>query len=110
MITVYGAGKDNRVALWDRDEQHPDGEVFVVNDGKAYEVAETAAVKRALSDGRLTTERVNWNSGPQRSRVGRPRKEVAELRPATDAEEDKAGLTGFVEKDTAMVTEKPSRK
>lgn len=98
MITVYGTSNNNRVALWDRDDEHPDGEVMVVNDGKAYEVAETAAVKRAISEGRLTT------TAPRKPRGygGRP----PGLRKATDAEEDRAGLTGFVEKETAVVTEK----
>lgn len=53
IITVKGKGDDNRVALWERDEAHPDGEAFVVNDGKSYRVAETGMVKRLLGEGTL---------------------------------------------------------
>lgn len=84
LIQVKGTGKvDNRVLLYERHDDHPRpfgheaderGEVFVVNDGRVYLVAETAAVKRLLGEGLLTTEltgkevyveaqRVNWNSG-----------------------------------------------
>lgn len=52
-ISVKGAGNDNRVILWERHEAHPDGEIFLSNDGKARQVAETAAVQRKLADGAL---------------------------------------------------------
>lgn len=112
MVRVKGAGKaDNKVLLFERHVDHPRpfghendeiGEVFVVNDGRVYLVAETAAVKRLLGEGVLTTEltgkevdaeaqRVNWNSAP--------------LRPATESEEDAAGLETPTEKQTAVVPE-----
>lgn len=64
IITVYGANKKevDRVAFFEVNDFHPEGEAYVVNDGVGVEVAETPAVKRAIAEGRLTTERVNWNS------------------------------------------------
>lgn len=68
-ITVKGTGDDNRVVLYERDPAHPanldkDGketsrphEAFVVNDGKAVKVGETAEVKRLIGEGKL--EKVN---------------------------------------------------
>ena len=49
-----------QVAIWDRDEAHPDGEVFLAKpqpddteQEPEIEVAETAGVLQALGDGRL---------------------------------------------------------
>lgn len=42
----------NRVGLWEIDERHPDGEVFVAGEG-AYQVAPTRLVHDALAQGRL---------------------------------------------------------
>lgn len=59
------------VALWEKDSEHPGGEIFIDNnpdkDGKPiiYEVAETAMVMDAINRGRLVRIR---NVG------GRPRK------------------------------------
>lgn len=53
VITVRGAGDDHKVVLWERDPAHPKGEVFVVNDGTEYQVAETKAVKRLIGQERL---------------------------------------------------------
>lgn len=92
-ITVYGAGDDNKVALWD-------GDTFVVNDGKAYTVEETATVKRAIAEKRLSTERPRGYGGKPQAAAANP---VPELRPATEEEEDRAGLTGTIEKKTAVV-------
>lgn len=120
MITVMGkfvkGEPDNRVAFWERDIAHPDGEAFVVNDGKTYEVAETAGVKAQLGAGMLVTgeemetQRVNWNSRleertpPPARRPGAP-----ELRPATEEEEAAARppLRGETEKRTARVPRLP---
>ena len=52
-ITVKGAGDDRRVVLWEKDAAHPDGEIFVSNDGKEYKAGETPAVKRKLASGEL---------------------------------------------------------
>lgn len=52
-ITVKGAGDDRKVVIWESDEAHPDGEIFVSNDGIERKVAETAAVKRKLANGEL---------------------------------------------------------
>ena len=53
IITVKGAGDDNKVVLWEKDDAHPDGEIFVSNDGKERRVAETAAVQRKIAEGLL---------------------------------------------------------
>ena len=50
-ISVIGA-KKGVVGFWEIDPAHPEGEVFVT-DSKAVDVAETAGVLEALSNGRL---------------------------------------------------------
>lgn len=52
MKTLLVKTADPRKAFWQRHEAHPDGEVFV-HGPHAAEVAETAAVRRALKEGRL---------------------------------------------------------
>lgn len=44
---------EGEVVLWERDEEHPDGEVFISADGREHEVAETPAVNDALGKKRL---------------------------------------------------------
>src|SRR5438132_1395711 len=39
--------------LWERDDNHPDGEVFVVADGRAVEVYPTALVNEKFAAGEL---------------------------------------------------------
>ena len=52
-ITVE-AGRDNgRVALWEKDPAHPDGEAFIAAGNGRHRVARTGAVLQALADGRL---------------------------------------------------------
>lgn len=53
MLTVRSALDGNTVALWERHPDHPGGEVFVAGE-REVEAARTAAVERALKDGRLT--------------------------------------------------------
>lgn len=53
LMTVKGTLSDNRVALWERDDRHPNGEAFIAGDGLA-QVYPTPAVKRRLADGLLT--------------------------------------------------------
>lgn len=52
-MTVEAARDDGRVALWEKDPAHPDGEVFVAGGNGRHEVARTPAVLRALAEGRL---------------------------------------------------------
>ncbi len=93
-VTVKGTGTDGKVILWERHADHPDnGEAFIYNNGDSYTVAETPQVRRLVSEGRL----VEGDSAQVRER--------AALRKATDEEEDRAGLTGRVEKETAVVRE-----
>lgn len=75
MIRVHASPKlrAGEVALWEKDEEHPDGEIFIDNnmdkDGKpiVHEVAETPMVADAIIKGRLVRVR---NTG------GRPRKDA----------------------------------
>lgn len=50
MITVK-SGAPGKVGLWERHPDHPGGEAWVTD--RPVEVAETAAVRAALKDGRL---------------------------------------------------------
>lgn len=93
-ISVKGSSKDRRVALWERNAAHPNGEAFVVNDGKSYQVAETAAVKRLMGEGAL---------------VEGSAEDVPPLRDATESEEDAAGLTTKTEKETARTPIRSAR-
>lgn len=53
IITVKSALPDkNRVALWERDERHPGGEIFIADD-KEHRVAETPAVLLAIKEDKL---------------------------------------------------------
>jgi len=52
-IKVKATNSENKVALWDRDDRHPNGEVFVSGDGKTVEVANTATVRNAIRSGAL---------------------------------------------------------
>lgn len=53
IISVMGTPVDDRVVLWEVNEAHPGGEVFIVADGRTYEVAATSAVLQRLANGRL---------------------------------------------------------
>lgn len=53
IITVKGAGDDGKVVLWERNDAHPEGEIFVSNDGKDRKVAETAGVQRKIAAGEM---------------------------------------------------------
>jgi hypothetical protein len=45
---------ERRVALWDKDPSHPNGdELFVVADGEIHEATLTDVVVEALNEGRL---------------------------------------------------------
>jgi hypothetical protein len=52
IITVKSNRKDNRVALWEKDERHPEGEIFVAGE-KVVKAAKTPAVAKKLRDGEL---------------------------------------------------------
>lgn len=52
LIKVKATDPD-RVALWERDERHPDGEAFVYGTD-AFMVALTSRVQRLLTSGVLT--------------------------------------------------------
>lgn len=54
-IKVSGAGDDRKVVLWEKNADHPNGEVMISNDGAEHEVAETAAVKRLMAEGTLVS-------------------------------------------------------
>ena|SRR5687768_12472519 len=94
-INVKGAGDDNRVALWEKNEAHDGGEVFIANDGRTFSVAETKTVKRLVAEGRLVVSDEEPVAATESTR----------LRKATNEEEDRAGLRTRVERDTAVVRE-----
>lgn len=91
-VKVVAKGADGKVVLWERTG---DGETFISNDGIEREVELTPAVKRLLGSGDL----VEVKGGETKKKA----EKVPPLRPATDAEEDAAGLETKVEKDTARV-------
>jgi hypothetical protein len=72
-ITVETGDKlrEGEVAIWQKDDAHPEGEVYVTNrPGGAYRVGLTPAVQRALGEGRL--EQVDDDtSEPTKVRVKR---------------------------------------
>jgi hypothetical protein len=96
-ITVMATGNDGKVklgegkvVLWDKHPDHPeDGEAFVVNDGIPREVAETAAVKRGIAEGRLTTD-VNWDSKAAKTKLARKNESTATTE-ETDDEDTEPG-------------------
>jgi len=52
-VTVKSASRDDRVALWESNTDHPNGEAFIVGNGKTHKVALTAAVQQRLNAGVL---------------------------------------------------------
>lgn len=52
MIRVRSGVEPTRVALWERHDDHPNGEVFIKGTA-VVEVAQTQRVTNALKDGRL---------------------------------------------------------
>ncbi len=75
MIVVKSTLPDNRVALWDRHPDHPDGEVFVAGERKVT-VAETPQVKAAIKAGRVKVLR-RFSSKPAKSQT-KPKEEETE--------------------------------
>ena len=53
IVTVRSTTSDGRVIVWERNPEHPNGEVFVSGDQKERRVALTSAVLAELSKGRL---------------------------------------------------------
>jgi hypothetical protein len=51
-INVKSGRNDNRVALWEKHPNHPDGEAWVAGD-TVVRVAQTSAVLKGLKDGDL---------------------------------------------------------
>lgn len=52
-IFVTAVANDNRVALSESNAAHPDGECYIVGDGKVHEVGYTTAVRRLIGQGVL---------------------------------------------------------
>lgn len=59
LITVKSGRKDNKVALWEKNDEQPGGEVLVYGK-KVVQVARTPLVNRRLADGEL----VETNEAP----------------------------------------------
>jgi hypothetical protein len=85
-VRVVSKGADGKVLLWE-------GDTFLSNDGIEREVELTPAVQRLIASGDLVEVKGK----------GKAKKDVPPLRPATNSEEDAAGLEGSVERDTARV-------
>jgi hypothetical protein len=122
LVWVKGTGTDGKVLLFERNDAHPETEpgrhheAFVANDGYAYQVAETALVKRLKGEGVLVeasesesyqakvskTTAANGNGRGRRG--GRP-----PLRKATDSEEANAEppVTGSPDEQTSRVPVNP---
>ena len=52
LINVRSARSDERVALWEKDDEHPGGEAYVAGSA-AVQVATTSAVIRKIADGEI---------------------------------------------------------
>lgn len=52
-IEVIGTGNDNRVAFWERNPLHPEGQAYVVHNGISVTVGDTVQVRRAIASGNL---------------------------------------------------------
>lgn len=52
-ITVQSTSNDQRVCLHEFDAVHPNGEVWIVNDGTPHKVALTAGISQRLQNGAL---------------------------------------------------------
>jgi hypothetical protein len=76
---------------------------MVVGDGKSYTVAETAAVKRLIGEGRLVQGSAKVEAKAE------TKNDVPPLRNATEEEEDAAGLKTETEKETAKVPTRNTR-
>lgn len=126
LVWVKGAGNDGKVVLNERHPNHPltapgrHHEAFIANDGYAYQVAETANVKRLLGEGLLVEADESESYEAQRladedeleaqtrspkGYGGRKAKNAPALRKATDQEESNAKppVTGFPDEDTSRV-------
>lgn len=52
-ITVKSTRKDGRVAFFEQNEAHPNGQIFVRGDQQPIKVGDTSAVRRAIRNGNL---------------------------------------------------------
>lgn len=59
LVKVAPAKNDNRVVVWEVHPDHPNGEVFIVGNGKPYEVAHTPRIAGLLGRGVLLTLQSN---------------------------------------------------
>lgn len=49
MIEAGSATKKGQVAIWERDDAHPDGEIYLVGGDAPIEVEETALVRERMA-------------------------------------------------------------
>lgn len=91
----------DRVVLWEQHPDHPDGEAYIVRDGKPVQVALTPKVKQLIAEDNLT----KVEGGRMGSEIVVKDNRAAPLREATEEEEDNAEppLETQVEKATAKV-------
>ena len=65
LIKVMAAKVDDRVAMWEVHPDHPTGEVWIVGDGQAHEVAATPRVQTLLNAGTLIRLQSHMDITPQ---------------------------------------------
>lgn len=52
-VTVTSVRTDNRVAFFEKDQAHPDGEAFVRGNGKPVEAGDTPGLRQAIRQGKI---------------------------------------------------------
>ena len=67
-LWVKSGHLDNRVALHERDDAHPGGEVFVKGDGQPVEVGDTPEVHARIARGLLVKADAPKNAEPKESK------------------------------------------
>lgn len=53
MLTVRGSGRSDLTAIWEVDEAHPNGEIFLSESSAEAQVGDTTRVRQAIMDGKL---------------------------------------------------------
>ena len=95
LITVRSAlSNPKRVAIWENDPRHPNGEAFVTGRKGAVEVYRTAEVDRRIKGGLLTVDAVTVEAAAAPSAsTQHPATAVDGIGPATAKKLKAAGVT-----------------
>lgn len=68
-IQVKGPEVTGKMILWEVNSEHPEGECWVVADGKTYTVGKTARVKVLLGTGALVEVEGSKPSAPEKKPI-----------------------------------------